>query len=84
MNGTSVQDYIHVIDLAEGHIAALENLTEGIQIYLGTGKDASVLELEKVFEEANDTKFPYEIVERRSEDIASCNADASKVERELS
>lgn len=84
VDGTGVRDYIHVVDLAEGHVAALENLTEGVHVYnLGTGRGTSVLELVKAFEEANDIGVPYEIVERRPGDIASCYADASKVKREL-
>lgn len=84
VDGTGVRDYIHVVDLANGHVAALENLTEGVHIYnLGTGKGTSVLELVKAFEEANDIEVPYEIVDRRPGDIASCYADASKAKREL-
>jgi len=84
IDGTGVRDYIHVVDLAAGHVAALENLTEGVHVYnLGTGKGTSVLELIKAFEEANDIEVPYEIVERRPGDIASCYADASKSKREL-
>lgn len=84
VDGTGVRDYIHVVDLAEGHVAALEKLTEGVHVYnLGTGKGTSVLELVKAFEEANDIEVPYEIVDRRSGDIASCYADASKAKREL-
>lgn len=84
VDGTGVRDYIHVLDLAGGHVAALENLTEGVHVYnLGTGKGTSVLELVKAFEEANDIEVPYEIVDRRPGDIASCYADASKAKREL-
>lgn len=84
VDGTGVRDYIHVVDLAEGHVAALENLTEGVHIYnLGTGKGTSVLELVNAFEEANGIEVTYEIVDRRPGDIASCYADASKAEREL-
>lgn len=84
VDGTGVRDYIHVMDLAEGHVAALDNLSEGVHIYnLGTGQGTSVLELVKAFEEANDIEVPYEIVDRRPGDIASCYADASKAEREL-
>ncbi|MFC7062344.1 UDP-glucose 4-epimerase GalE [Halobacillus seohaensis] len=84
IDGTGVRDYIHVLDLAEGHVAALDNLIEGAHIYnLGTGKGTSVLELVKVFEEANDIEVPYEIVDRRPGDIASCYADASKAKKEL-
>lgn len=84
VDGTGVRDYLHVMDLAEGHVAALENLTEGVHIYnLGTGKGTSVLELVKAFEEANGITIPYVIVDRRQGDIASCYADASKAQREL-
>jgi UDP-glucose 4-epimerase len=84
VDGTGIRDYIHVVDLAEGHVAALENLTDGVYVYnLGTGKGTSVLELVKAFEEANDIEVPYEIVDRRPGDIASCYADASKAKREL-
>jgi UDP-glucose 4-epimerase len=84
VDGTGVRDYIHVVDLAEGHVAALENLTEGVHVYnLGTGKGTSVLELVKAFEEANDIEVPYEIVNRRPGDIASCYADVSKAKLEL-
>ena len=84
VDGTGVRDYIHVVDLAEGHVAALDNLTVGVHIYnLGTGKGTSVLQLVKAFEKANDIKIPYEIVERRPGDIAECYADASKARREL-
>jgi UDP-glucose 4-epimerase len=84
VDGTGVRDYIHVLDLAEGHVTALENLTEGVHVYnLGTGKGTSVLELVKAFEEANNIEVAYEIVDRRPGDIASCYADASKAKREL-
>lgn len=84
VDGTGVRDYIHVVDLAEGHLAALEDLSEGVHVYnLGTGKGTSVLEIVKAFEEANSIKVPYEIVDRRPGDIASCYADASKAKREL-
>ena len=84
VDGTGVRDYIHVVDLAEGHVAAIEKLTEGVQIYnLGTGQGTSVLQLIHAFEEVNDIIVPYEIVGRRPGDIASCYADASKAEREL-
>ena len=84
VDGTGVRDYIHVCDLAEGHVAALDQLTEGAQIYnLGTGQGTSVLQLVKAFEEATGLDIPYEIVDRRPGDIAECYADASKAEREL-
>ena len=83
-DGTGVRDYIHVVDLAEGHVAAIEKLTEGVHIYnLGTGQGTSVLQLIHAFEEVNNIKIPYEIVGRRPGDIASCYADVSKAEREL-
>jgi len=85
-DGTGVRDYIHVVDLAQGHIAALEKLKEdcGLVIYnLGTGKGISVLEMVKAFEEASSRKIPYRIVERRPGDIATCFADASKAKNEL-
>lgn len=84
VDGTGVRDYIHVVDLAEGHVAAIEKLTEGVHIYnLGTGQGTSVLQLIHAFEEVNNIKVPYEIVGRRPGDIASCYADASKAERDL-
>ena len=84
VDGTGVRDYIHVLDLAEGHVAAMERLTEGVNVYnLGTGRGTSVLELVKAFEEANGIEVPYEIVDRRPGDIASCYADASKASENL-
>jgi len=84
IDGTGVRDYIHVLDLAEGHVSALNNLTAGVHVYnLGTGKGTSVLQLVKAFEEANNIKVPYEIVDRRPGDIASCYADTSKAKKEL-
>lgn len=84
VDGTGVRDYIHVVDLAEGHVVAIEKLTEGVHIYnLGTGQGTSVLQLVKAFEKANNIEVPYEIVERRPGDIAECYADASKAEKEL-
>lgn len=84
VDGTGVRDYIHVCDLAEGHVKALDYLKEGLHIYnLGTGKGTSVLQLVKAFEDANGIIVPYEIVERRTGDIAECYADASKAKKEL-
>lgn len=83
-DGTGVRDYIHVCDLAEGHVAALDKLTPGLHIYnLGTGQGTSVLQLVQAFQEANGITLPYEITGRRPGDIAVCYADASKAEREL-
>ncbi|AQU80214.1 UDP-glucose 4-epimerase GalE [Planococcus faecalis] len=84
VDGTGVRDYIHVLDLADGHVAAVDNLAEGIHAYnLGSGKGTSVLELLKAFEKANGIEIPFEIIERRPGDIASCYADVSKAELEL-
>ena len=84
VDGTGVRDYIHVVDLAKGHVAAIEKLGKGVDIFnLGTGKGTSVLELIHAFEKVNGIKVPYEIVSRRPGDIAVCYADAKKAEREL-
>jgi UDP-glucose 4-epimerase len=84
VDGTGVRDYIHVMDLAEGHVAAIKNLKEGVHIYnLGTGRGTSVLELIDAFEKANGIKIPYDIVARRPGDIAECYADTTKANREL-
>jgi UDP-glucose 4-epimerase len=84
IDGTGVRDYIHVMDLAEGHVAALHHLEQGVHVYnLGTGKGTSVLQLLRAFEETNQIQVPYEIVSRRAGDIATCYADATKAEREL-
>ena len=84
IDGTGVRDYIHVVDLAEGHVAAIVKLTEGVHIYnLGTGQGTSVLQLVQAFEEVNNIKIPYEIVDRRPGDIATCFAATSKAEKEL-
>jgi len=84
VDGTGVRDYIHVMDLAEGHVAALNKLTPGVHIYnLGTGQGTSVLQLVRAFEKANGIKVPYEITDRRPGDIAECYADAGKANNEL-
>ncbi len=85
-DGTGVRDYIHVVDLALGHVKAIEKLKdkEGVSIYnLGTGKGYSVLEVLHAFEKACGKTLPYEIKPRRAGDIAVCYADASKAQREL-
>lgn len=85
-DGTGVRDYIHVVDLAIGHVKALQKIEEkaGLKIYnLGTGHGYSVLDIVKNFEEANGVKIPYEIVGRRPGDIATCYADASLAKKEL-
>ena len=79
-DGTGVRDYIHVVDLAQGHLNALDRLTEfsePMTINLGTGKGYSVLEMVKAFEKASGKKVPFKIVERRAGDIATCFADPS-------
>lgn len=83
-DGTGVRDYIHVIDLARGHVAALQHMTPGANVYnLGTGRGVSVLEIIKAFSRACGRDLPYEIKPRRAGDIAACYADCSKAEREL-
>lgn len=84
IDGTGVRDYIHVVDLAKGHVIAIENLKEGVNIYnLGTGKGTSVLELVNIFMKVNGIDVPYEIIGRRPGDIAICFADTSKAYQEL-
>lgn len=84
-DGTGVRDYIHVTDLARGHVKALEaDLSPGLSVYnLGTGKGTSVLELLHAFEKANDLTIPYIITGRRPGDAATVFADCSKAERDL-
>ncbi|HNY64861.1 MAG TPA: UDP-glucose 4-epimerase GalE [Deltaproteobacteria bacterium] len=85
-DGTGVRDYIHVVDLAVGHLHALEKLQEkpGVVTYnLGTGQGYSVLDMVKAFEQASGKKVPYRIAPRRPGDIASCFADPSKAHAEL-
>lgn len=85
-DGTGVRDYIHVVDLAVGHVKALKKIEEkaGLCIYnLGTGQGYSVLDIVKNFEEANDIKIPYVIKPRRAGDIATCYSDATKAKKEL-
>lgn len=85
-DGTGVRDYLHVVDLAKGHVQALEKKhgEDGIHIYnLGTGKGVSVLELIHAFESATGKTIPYKTVERRPGDIPECYADATKAYEEL-
>ena len=85
-DGTGVRDYIHVVDLAIGHVKALKKIEEkaGLKVYnLGTGVGYSVLDIVKNFEEATGVKIPYKIKERRAGDIATCYSDASKAKEEL-
>jgi UDP-glucose 4-epimerase len=79
-DGTGVRDYLHVVDLAEGHVAALRHLLGGarsLTVNLGTGRGSSVLELVHAFERASGQRVPYEIVGRRPGDVAACYADPS-------
>lgn len=86
-DGTGVRDYIHVVDLAKGHIKALEKLDKeesGIYVYnLGTGTGYSVLNMVKAFEETTGRKVPYKIAPRRPGDIATCYSNPSKAKEEL-
>ena len=85
-DGTGVRDYIHVVDLAKGHIKAIEKVldTTGCDAYnLGTGTGYSVLDIVKAFERVNNIKIPYEITKRRPGDIDACYADPSKSLKEL-
>lgn len=85
-DGTGVRDYIHVVDLAKGHVCALKKLApgSGLNIYnLGTGHGYSVLDIVKNFEAANGIKIPYVIDPRREGDIATCYCSAAKADKEL-
>ena len=85
-DGTGVRDYIHVVDLAKGHVKAIRKLMEkpGVKIYnLGTGKGYSVLDVIKAFEKACGKKIPYQIKARRPGDIATCYSDATLAKEEL-
>ena len=86
-DGTGVRDYIHVVDLAKGHVLALNKLEkegQGLYIYnLGTGTGYSVLDIVKAFEKATGVKVPYKIAPRRPGDIAMCYADPTKAYEEL-
>jgi UDP-glucose 4-epimerase len=86
IDGTGVRDYIHVVDLALGHVKAVEKLDEnpGVSVYnLGTGVGYSVLQMVAAFEKAARVSIPYEIVERRPGDVAACYADPGLAKREL-
>jgi len=85
-DGTGLRDYIHVVDLALGHLATLSKLATDAGIFtynLGTGRGNSVLEMVRAFEAASGRAVPYQVVARRAGDIAACYADASLAEREL-
>ena len=80
VDGSGVRDYIHVVDLAKGHLAALRKLKEStsmMTVNLGTGEGYSVIQIIKAFETINNVKVPYRIVQRREGDVASCYADTS-------
>ena len=84
VDGTGVRDFVHVVDLAYGHMAALEKMKQGVNVYnLGTGKGTSVLELIHTFQNVNNITIPYDIVDRRPGDVASSYADVSKAWEEL-
>lgn len=85
-DGTGVRDYIHVVDLAKGHVKALKKLIDEPQVYtynLGTGHGYSVLDIVKAYEKANNVPVPYVIKPRRAGDIATCYADPKKAKDEL-
>ena len=85
-DGTGVRDYIHVVDLALGHLAALEKVARGKgawTVNLGTGIGYSVLDIVKAFEKASGRPIPYQIVDRRPGDVAQCYADPSLAAQEL-
>ena len=83
-DGTGRRDYIHVVDLAKGHVAAIEHMKNGIEIFnLGTGTPTSVKEMIAAFEKASGEKLPYEVVGRRAGDLAEIWANADKARREL-
>ena len=83
-DGTGVRDYIHVVDLAKGHVAAIEKMDKGVEIYnLGTGKGTSVLELLNTFIKVNGVDVANKIVDRRTGDVAICYADVTKAKVKL-
>lgn len=84
VDGSGVRDYIHVVDLAKGHVAAIDKMKPGVLIYnLGTGKGTSVFEMIRAFEKASGKELPYKVVGRRAGDLAEMYADPSKAEKEL-
>ena len=83
-DGTGMRDFIHVVDLAKGHVATLSKIKPGVSVYnLGTGKATSVMEMVKAFEKAAGRELPYEIAGRRPGDLAKIFADPTKAEKEL-
>lgn len=83
-DGSGIRDFIHVVDLAKGHVAAIDKMKPGVLIYnLGTGKGTSVFEMIAAFDKASGKKLPYKVVERRPGDLAEIYADPTKAEKEL-
>lgn len=83
-DGNGIRDYIHVIDLSKGHVAALKHMKQGVNIYnLGTGKGVSVFEILHSFEKVNGVKIPYNITDRRPGDIGTVFADVTKAKADL-
>ncbi|HEU4851420.1 MAG TPA: UDP-glucose 4-epimerase GalE [Telluria sp.] len=85
-DGTGMRDYIHVVDLALAHVAALDKLAKGPGVFtynLGTGRSSSVLEMVRAFEKASGKQIPYQVVDRRPGDIAACYADPTLAQQEL-
>lgn len=84
VDGTGMRDYIHVVDLARGHVAAMNKMNPGVSMYnLGTGRATSVLEMVAAFERASGEKLPYKIAPRRPGDLAKICANPTKAEKEL-
>ena len=83
-DGTCLRDYIHVVDLAKGHVAVINKMKPGVLVYnLGTGKPTSVFEMITAFEKASGKKLSYKVVGRRAGDLAEIYADPTKAEKEL-
>lgn len=83
-DGTGMRDFIHVVDLAKGHVAALDKMKPGVEVYnLGTGEATSVMEMIKAFEKESGESLPYKIVSRRAGDLAKVYANPGKAEKEL-
>ena len=83
-DGTGIRDYIHIVDLAKGHVATLKNIKPGITVYnLGTGKGTSVKEMVAAFEKASGKKLNTKIAPRRAGDLAEVYANPAKAEKEL-
>jgi UDP-glucose 4-epimerase len=84
LDGTCIRDYIHVVDLAKGHVAAINKMRPGVSIYnLGSGKGTSVLEMIAAFENASGRKLPHKMVDRRAGDLPEMYADPAKAYKEL-